>query len=88
VRDASSALDEELEPGLVRSLLQLKERDRLAVYLRVVEERPYGEVAQATGRPEGATRMAVLRSLRRVKQSLAAAGGPGVPLVKEGECDA
>jgi RNA polymerase sigma-70 factor (ECF subfamily) len=71
--DPGAHFDGELDPALRSSLLALKERDRLALYLRVVEGRPYAEVAHATGRPEGATRMAVLRSLRRLKEVLAPA---------------
>jgi len=77
-------LDDVLDPALRNSLMALKERDRLALYLRVVEERPYAEVARATGRPEGATRMAVLRSLRRLKEVLTPAPGAGIPVAEEG----
>lgn len=59
------------DPALAAALQSLGDAERLAVYLRVVEERPYSEVARSLERSEGATRMLVLRSLRRLKTALA-----------------
>lgn len=56
-----------LEGAEVLSLLaDLNERDRLAVYLRVVEDRPFREVACLLGLSEHATKKRVYRALSRL----------------------
>jgi RNA polymerase sigma-70 factor, ECF subfamily len=79
-RDAEGA-----DPALAGAIRGLGDAERLAVYLRVIEERPYAEVARAVRRSEGATRMLVLRSLRRLRTTLAPMQqAPGV-LASEGD---
>ena len=71
--EAPDAARDGLDPELLSAVRGLRESERLAIYLRVVEERPYAEVAQVLGRSEGATRMLVLRSLRRLRTRLTTA---------------
>lgn len=68
--DPASAID----PEIVAALGRLDESQKLAVYLRVVEDRPFTDVAKALGRGTGATRMLVLRALRRLKTDLSSSG--------------
>ncbi len=58
----ASGLRRELEAALSR----LTEAERAAVQLRVVEDRPYREVAGELGCSEGAARVRVHRALRRM----------------------
>jgi len=51
---------------LEASLARLSQREREAVRLRVVQERPYSEVATELGCSEGAARVRVHRALRRL----------------------
>jgi RNA polymerase sigma-70 factor (ECF subfamily) len=73
------------DPALAEAIRGLGDTERLAVYLRVVEERPYAEVARAVRRSEGATRMLVLRSLRRLKTTLAPMHQTPGALASEGD---
>jgi RNA polymerase sigma-70 factor (ECF subfamily) len=47
---------------------QLSERQRLVVFLRVVEERPFAEVARAMGVSESAAKMTFHRAVRRLRR--------------------
>jgi RNA polymerase sigma-70 factor (ECF subfamily) len=61
--------------ALLREQLQLLEAgQREALWLRVVEERPYAAVAQQLGISEQAARTRVSRALRALSEPLAAAG--------------
>jgi RNA polymerase sigma factor (sigma-70 family) len=42
--------------------------ERLAVYLRIVEDRPFAEVAQITSKSEAATKKTVYRALARLRR--------------------
>ncbi len=50
----------------------LDERSRLAIYLRVVEDRPFAQVAQLMGVSQSAAKMTYYRALKRVRDSLMA----------------
>lgn len=50
-------------------LAPLQPDERLAVYLRVVEDRPFAEVALLVGRSEGATKKLVYRALARLRSA-------------------
>ena len=56
----------------VTVLERLSERDRAAVYLSVVEGRPYDEVAAVIGGSAGAARTRVSRALRHLRAELTA----------------
>ena len=83
---ATEAAGTGTDPARLAAIRGLRDAERLAVYLRVIRERPYAEVARAMGRSEGATRMLVLRSLRRLKDSLAPKPAAS-PSASEGDAD-
>jgi len=49
---------------------RLKETERLAVYLRVVEERPFSEVARLLGKSESAAKMTFYRAVERIRAEM------------------
>lgn len=53
--------------GLVELLAPLKPEQRLAVYLRVIEDRPFAEVARVTGKSEDAAKKIVYRALAQLR---------------------
>ena len=55
---------------LIEALAGLSGRERHAVRLRVLEDRPYAEVAQLLGCSVGAARVRVHRALRRLAECL------------------
>lgn len=57
-------------PSDLQELLRLKSRDRAALYLAVVEDRSYSEVADILGCSEVAVRARVSRALRRLRVQL------------------
>jgi RNA polymerase sigma-70 factor (ECF subfamily) len=69
--DGYAAVEERLSPrpSLAAALAALPEHERRAVELRVVEERPFGEVAEALGIRPAAARLRVSRALRRLANS-------------------
>jgi len=69
--DSIARLDELIDLASYRTelelaLARLTHREREAVRLRVVDERPYSEVASALGCSEGAARVRVHRALHRL----------------------
>jgi RNA polymerase sigma-70 factor (ECF subfamily) len=54
--------------GLEAALDRLSGKEREAVHLRVIEDRPYREVAAALGCSEGAARVRVHRALGKLEQ--------------------
>ncbi len=60
------------DPELWAHVRALDERSRLAVYLRVVEDRSFAQVAAAMGVSNGAAKMTYYRALERVRTSIAA----------------
>ena len=66
--NAIERLEARLDAGALRralgdALVALPERQREALWLRVVDELPYGEVARRLGCSEGAARVRVCRAL-------------------------
>lgn len=62
-RSAETTVDAEYHTGLAELLEPLSADQRLAVYLRVVEDRPFAQVARITGKGEEATKKTVYRAL-------------------------
>jgi RNA polymerase sigma factor (sigma-70 family) len=60
------------EPGLASALDTLPPGQREALELRVVEERPYEEIASALGCTETAARLRVMRALGKLARTLGA----------------
>lgn len=52
----------------------LKESERLVVYLRLAEDRPFAEIAQLIGKSEGASKMAFYRAIDHLRRIMI---GPG-----------
>ena len=65
----SNAASNEAEygTGLVELLAPLSAEQRLAVYLRVIEDRPFAEVAHLTGKSEAAAKKIVYRALAQLR---------------------
>jgi RNA polymerase sigma factor (sigma-70 family) len=57
-------------PSDLQELLRLRPPDRAALYLAVVEDRSYSEVADVLGSTETAVRARVSRALRRLRVQL------------------
>ncbi len=66
------AIEERLSrhAGLLVAVDELPEHERRAVELRVVEERPYPEVAEILDIRPAAARLRVSRGLRRLRSKL------------------
>lgn len=58
------------EPQAWAHVQRLKEAERLAIYLRVIEERPFSEVAELLGKSESATKMTFYRAVDRLRAEL------------------
>jgi RNA polymerase sigma-70 factor (ECF subfamily) len=57
-------------PDAWRYVRPLKEAQRLAIYLRVVEDRPFAEVARTLGVSESAAKMTYYRAVERVRRDM------------------
>lgn len=53
---------------------QLKQAERLAVYLRFFEEASYDDIGRILGRREGNVRVLVHRALRKLREALGQEG--------------
>jgi RNA polymerase sigma factor (sigma-70 family) len=60
--------DEQCDSSLAELLEPLGPDERLAVYLRIIEDRPFAEVAQITSKSEAATKKTVYRALARLRR--------------------
>jgi RNA polymerase sigma-70 factor (ECF subfamily) len=68
------------DPDAWRYVRRLKEAQRLAIYLRVVEDRSFAEVARALGVTENTAKMTFYRALERVRKEMERDGlGRAVP---------
>lgn len=59
--------DTEYAIGLAERLAPLSPEQRLTVYLRVIEDRPFAEVARITGKSEEAAKKIVYRALAQLR---------------------
>ena len=57
--------------SIAKALLNLEERDREALLLFALADLTYGEIAEATGVPEGTVRSRLNRARRLIKEALA-----------------
>ena len=64
---SETTLDPEYGTGVAELLGPLSCDERLAVYLRVIEDRPLAQVALITGKTEEAARKVVFRALQRLR---------------------
>jgi RNA polymerase sigma-70 factor (ECF subfamily) len=67
------------QPEVWQHVRALSEPERLAIYLRIVEERSFPDVARVLGKSEGAAKMTFYRALRRLRAQLETATAPEVP---------
>jgi DNA-binding Lrp family transcriptional regulator len=65
---------EQLRPVIDAAMLQLTERDRMAVLLRFFEHRPFAEIGLRLGLSENTARMRVERALEALRGTLAKRG--------------
>lgn len=73
--DEQSLLNDEIgDPELASALACLTEEQRSLLHLRYVADLPIKEIARATGKSEVATRVAVHRASRRLREMLDANG--------------
>jgi RNA polymerase sigma-70 factor (ECF subfamily) len=68
--EAEPVADGWRDPDAWRYVRRLKESERLAVYLRIVEERPFAEVAGLLGKSEGAAKMTFYRAVERLRAEM------------------
>jgi RNA polymerase sigma factor (sigma-70 family) len=66
-RSAGSATHPEYTTDLAELLEPLGPNQRLAVYLRIIEDRPFAEVARITGQSEAAAKKTVYRALAQLR---------------------
>ncbi len=64
-------------PEVWEHVRELNERSRLAIYLRVAEDRPFAEVAQLMGVSESAAKMTYYRALHRLRTNMIPEVAPG-----------
>jgi RNA polymerase sigma-70 factor (ECF subfamily) len=71
---ASNGIDESGaawgDPAIWDCLRCLDEKAGQVVYLRVVEDRPFAEIARLVGKREGATKMMFYRALERLRRDM------------------
>lgn len=67
-RTDQPSADAQLDSSLAELLEPLGPGERLAVYLRIIEDRPFAEVAQITSKSEAATKKTVYRALERLRR--------------------
>ncbi len=60
----------EEQSDVLSMLGSLNQKDRLAVYLRIVEDRPFSDVARLLGTSEDAAKKRVYRALERLRRSM------------------
>jgi RNA polymerase sigma-70 factor, ECF subfamily len=70
VRSHDSALQRESREQIHSAFARLPAKLRLAVTMALIEERPYSEIAQALGVPEGTVKSRVFRAVRILRQQL------------------
>jgi len=71
-----------IRPDSWEYVRRLKETERLAVYLRVAEDRSFADVARILGKSEGAAKMTFYRAIDRLRREMQRAGaGPDASLV-------
>lgn len=58
------------DSSLCEAVRELNEAQKLVVYLRIVEDRPFGEVAKVIGRSVPATKMIAGRALKTLRRKL------------------
>jgi len=58
------------DPGAWEYVARLKENERLAIYLRIVEERSFADVARIIGKSESATKMTFYRAVDRLRADM------------------
>ena len=81
-----AAEDRVLRAEILEAIARLPERQATAVLLRVVEERPYEEIAAAMGCTEATVRVHVLRAKAAMAKRLAGLGlGPAEPTEGNGK---
>ena len=81
-----AAEDRVLRAEILEAIARLPERQATAVLLRVVEERPYEEIAAAMGCTEATARVHVLRAKAAMAKRLAGLGlGPAEPTEGNGK---
>ncbi|MDO9108617.1 MAG: RNA polymerase sigma factor [Coriobacteriia bacterium] len=68
-RSAQSSIDPEYTTDLAELLEPLGPNQRLTVYLRVIEDRPFAQVARIIGRSEAATKKTVYRALAQLRDA-------------------
>lgn len=66
------------QPEIWPYVRRLKEPERLVVYLRIVEERSFVDMAHLLGRTEGAVKMTFYRALERLRHEMDATPVPSV----------
>lgn len=66
--------DDGCDPRLEEALRQLPAAQRDAIFARVVEERPYGEIASSLQTSEMVVRQRVTRGLRTLRERLGERG--------------
>jgi RNA polymerase sigma-70 factor (ECF subfamily) len=64
------------QPEVWQHIRRLSEPERLAIYLRVVEERSFSDVARLLGKSEGAAKMTFYRALERLRREMEDASAP------------
>jgi RNA polymerase sigma factor (sigma-70 family) len=77
------ASDTATYPSALDDLRQMNPRDRAVLFLSVVEERSYREIASVVGCSEQAARARASRALRRLRASLRAEGETTMPEPRE-----
>ncbi len=78
VSSHDSALRRESREQIQSAFAKLPAKLRLAVTMALIEERPYSEIAQALGVPEGTVKSRVFRAVRILRQQLNRMGVMGV----------
>jgi RNA polymerase sigma-70 factor (ECF subfamily) len=74
--------DEWTRPASWEYVRRLSEPERLAVYLRIAEDRSFADIARLVGRSEGATKMTFYRAIDRLRRDMQRPGaGPDTTLV-------
>lgn len=85
-REPAAPTEERIRPDSWEYVRRLNENERLAVYLRVAEDRSFADIARLLGKSESAAKMTFYRAIDRLRREMQR-DGAGTTASLEGGAD-
>ncbi len=76
-RESTESADAWERPDSWLPVRRLREPERLVLYLRIAEDRPFAEIARLTDRSESAVKMTFYRAIDRLRKDMRCEAQPG-----------